>query len=382
VFTGEPMRGVKFSAAVANYLHCVLPLTILRKQEGKLFEKHISLQMEADSEMAEGAGAVTALDVPAIVNDPTNETLWPKIEETADFRPIEVETFFEDMNDFKVIEDMVKYYDVATVIYPYGSFESVKNFVPLMKRGAIYIISDKGYADFHYMAGENECLPSLHGNSFAHSVNFPLIDEYAKSLGLKTCRTYDPSYSLQTLVMENPAASENESLRKRFRELFVRENPNQDSSDFMTAAMDYEKNKEPDKAASFLRKALVKRPFDAKVFYRLGNSCYESCAYERALDYYTQGAEYDYFNLYDFNFCIGQAKFCLGSYEEAIPYYMKSIGQNKDNPKYSYVNIGLCNNRTGKYWEAEIAFKKALEIDPDYARAKVCLETNGRRERI
>jgi tetratricopeptide (TPR) repeat protein len=374
---GEKINGVKFTAAIANYLHCILPLSILRKKDGKLFEKQIALKLKTDGH-----------DAVAIIDDPTGEKIWPDIEQVFDYKPIETETFFKDKTHFEVIEDTIKSYDTATVIYPYGSFDSIRNFMPMMKAGGIYIISDKGYSDVHQMYGERECTPSYHGNCFAHSFNFPLAENYAVKLGLRAYRTWDPDYGIQTMVIENPAAkgtgdrevrtenSKQNPLFAKFNELFIADNPNRDSNELFMEVLDFEKNKDYENALENLRKLAKKRPQDAKVYFKLGNNYFDTKAYGKALDSYSKGGEYDYLNQYDFDFEIGQVNYFLGDYEKAIEAYGRSIGKKGYNNKFAYFNIGLCNNYLKRFEDADSAFLKVLEIDPEYKRAKECLEEN------
>ena len=373
---GEKITGVKFTAAVANYLHCILPLTILRKKDGKLFEKQIALCLKNDG----NSGAVpTAEDAAEIINNPTGKKIWPDLEQSFDYKPIEVESFFKDKTHFEVIEDTVKYYDTATIIYPRGSFDSIRNFMPMMKSGGIYIISDKGYSDVHQMYGERECEPSYHGNCFAHSFNFPLADNYARKLGLNVYRTYNPDYGIQTMVIEN---SKSDALFAKFNELYISQNPNQDSNDLFLEVLDYEKNKEYEKALDNLKKISKKRPHDAKVYFKLGNNFFDTKAYGKALDSYSKGRDYDYLNQYDFDFEIGQVNYYLGEYEKAIEAYEFSIVKKGYNSKFAYLNIGLCNNYLDRFDAADSAFLKALEIDPEYKRAAEFMAENKKHRKL
>ena len=368
LLTGEkPLAGgntkIQFTAAISNYLHCVLPLTILRKKDNKLFEKYTSLSAEVKKDMKMWSERKDG-------DEPWKGIPLEALKENAEYRPIRIEEFFKRMEDFEAIDDAVKYYDTATIIYPFGSFEAVRNFVPMMKKGAIYVISDKGYPDPCYMCGDNECKVSMHGNCFAHSFNFPLMEFFARKIGLNAMRTSNFDYNLQTMVLQLPLPA---SSRSCFREIFVRNNPNHESHKLVQAAIDAEKNADYLTAVESLKIALKYRPYEAKIFYKLGNNYQDLKEYGKALSYYEEGLPFNYFNIYDIYFEIGQVNYLMQHYKEAVTAYAKSAESNEVNRKFAYLNIGLCQRELGDEMEAKNSFSQALKIDPNYKRAKELL---------
>lgn len=378
--SGEIISGIKFAAAIANYLHCVLPLTILRKNGKKFYEKQIAVSIDADKKDRDGDAAKLFLEE---VDNPTGKKLWPELIEENDFREISDPDFFRDTDHLKTVYESAGHYEVATIIYPYSSFKAVKNFLALMKSGGVYIVSDKGYADPYYMYGERECKPSTHGNSIAHSVNFPLIEAYARLIGLKAFRTYNPDYSLQTLVLEKAPAEdckayESGAVFRQFNRLFNKENPNQKASRMMTEIMEYERDKNAEKAIGLLEEIKEIRPHDAKIYYKLGNNYFDCGKYGQARSYYRKGQDYDYFNLYDFDFEIGQCNFYMNNFDEAIGDYLLSVEKKGYNNKFAFFNTALCHSNMARFEDADYYFREALKIDPNYKRAKVNLEKNAR----
>jgi tetratricopeptide (TPR) repeat protein len=365
--TGKQIGGIKFAAAIANYLHCVLPLAILRKNNDRYFEKNVALSYEvADKRVISDEKKF----VSNLVNNPVTEQVLENIKEKSIYLPIDVNSYFKDKSHWEVIAEMSRPYDPATILYPYGSFDAVKNFMPLMKRGSIYIISDKGYPSSEYMMGEKECTPSLHGNCFAHSVNFPMLALYAKKLGMATYKTANPDYGIQTIVIDSGF---NHDLKKLFGQIFIDENRNQDSSDFVTASFDYDKNKDYEKALIFIKKAIKARPFDARLYMREGEAYLNLGFHDLALESFEKGQQYDYFNISDFDFSRGRVYYRMSMDEKALECYAASL--DKFGPDSGvYLNIGLCHEMLGNVVQAEQFYNKSLDLDPEYDRATEGLE--------
>ncbi|MBZ0169536.1 membrane protein [Candidatus Methylomirabilis lanthanidiphila] len=61
-----------------------------------------------------------------------------------------------------------------------------------------------------------------------------------------------------------------------------------------------------------------------------------------------------------------------GEYDEAIPWLEKAMVAKRYEPRhYPYMNMGRILVRKGKYEEAARELKKALDIEPNYAAARI-----------
>jgi tetratricopeptide (TPR) repeat protein len=350
-------------AIIANYLHCCLPASILKKSgDTPLREKHIRL----------------SLNVPATVKDPgeyakqfvehpVGEKVIEQLVEDVSWHDITHEFFADPLHE-EVIKDGTKEYKEATILYPRGSFASVQRSLPLLERGGVIIISDKGYPSPSYMEGEGACGASIHGNSFAHALNFPLLEILAKKLGHSSIRTTEPTLALHTILIEKRSKSE---LLPLFFELFISENQNVDSSDFYAAAQKYEESKEFDKASRFYRRAIPLRKYDAHVYFSYGNCLQKTKDYLHAVDILSQGKQFDHFREYDFDFRIGYAYHMLGDYTKAVASYRTSAGLHASDA--TFYNIGLCLEKLDDTAAAMESYREALKINPAYTQASDAL---------
>ena len=70
---------------------------------------------------------------------------------------------------------------------------------------------------------------------------------------------------------------------------------------------------------------------------------------------------------------LGQTYAGLGQYSEAIRQYQLAT-KLKDNDPDIYYDLGVAHTKLAQYDAAAAAFKKSLEIDPDYYRAQDALD--------
>ena len=66
---------------------------------------------------------------------------------------------------------------------------------------------------------------------------------------------------------------------------------------------------------------------------------------------------------------LGQIYANLGNYSEAIRQYREATRLKEDDPDI-YYDLGVAHTKLAQYDAAAVAFKKSLEIDPDYYRAQ------------
>ena len=95
-----------------------------------------------------------------------------------------------------------------------------------------------------------------------------------------------------------------------------------------------------------------------------------NCAVRRAREIARDGKEQA---LADFN--TGDAEYAAGNYDGAVEYYNRSMKQgDPDIAKRSLFNMGNAYLKKGRKREAAESYARALEIDPEYEKARKNLE--------
>lgn len=108
-----------------------------------------------------------------------------------------------------------------------------------------------------------------------------------------------------------------------------------------------------------------------------GNRSYEKNDSKKALEYYKEAEKHapDEKQKMMLDFNKGDAHYQLGSYDIAADKFKSSIASgNPDLQKKALFNTGNSYLKQKKYKEAADSFIKALEIDPNYEKAKKNLE--------
>ncbi len=108
-----------------------------------------------------------------------------------------------------------------------------------------------------------------------------------------------------------------------------------------------------------------------------GNRSYEGKDSKKALEHYKEAEKYapDDKKKQMLEFNKGDAHYQLGNYDIAIDKFKNSISSdNPDIQKKAMFNMGNSYLKQKKYKEAAESFVKALEIDPNYEKAKKNLE--------
>jgi len=108
-----------------------------------------------------------------------------------------------------------------------------------------------------------------------------------------------------------------------------------------------------------------------------GNASYGKKDPKSALEHYKDAEKYapdeKQKGMLDFN--KGDAHYLLGNYDVALDKFKSSISsENPDIQKKAMFNMGNSYLKQKKYKEAAESFIKALEIDPNYEKAKKNLE--------
>lgn len=341
--------------AIANYLYCTLPIRILRKKNDIFYEKHIEMYLNVEDDVE------TDKDLHDILNQFNDNGLLNKIEEESYYEEINLDTYIKDDVLKDSFIELLKNIDVATSELPIGSCEGINKLMPFIKKTGALIISDKGYVNTDYMHGEHECFFSIHGNSFAHSLNFPLIDIYMNKKGFYPLRTTENLNSLQVMIIRKQL---NDNVESEFINQFIDNNYNEDTHDYIDTGFKEKVEKNFLKALRYYLRALKYRKHDARVYFEIGSSYIGYGDYTKALDYLFNHPE-DYLEEFDFDFEIGMAYDYLQFYGKALDHYNLS-NEKFPSQKETLFNIGNVYHKMKNYVEAYKYYQKAISLFPDY----------------
>jgi tetratricopeptide (TPR) repeat protein len=98
---------------------------------------------------------------------------------------------------------------------------------------------------------------------------------------------------------------------------------------------------------------------------RIGHLHQETGNWQDAESAYRKAVEHD---PKKFGYCLGISLCALGRYEEALPLLL-AAAQEFQPDAMSWFNVARCYERLGKVPDAEVAYKKAIALDENYADA-------------
>lgn len=131
-------------------------------------------------------------------------------------------------------------------------------------------------------------------------------------------------------------------------------------------------NQDNDLAKEYIKNALRIKPKSPEALYHYGLWCQEHGEYNEAIDTYHKILEIKPYREALFNLGFIHQEY-LKVYEEAINFYTQAIGSDK-NYFEAYYNRGLCHELLGNFDQAELDFRKALEINSSYDYAALSLD--------
>jgi tetratricopeptide (TPR) repeat protein len=139
------------------------------------------------------------------------------------------------------------------------------------------------------------------------------------------------------------------------------------------------RNDQDDEAVEAFQAAIKLDPDLAEAHFRLGLG-YEALGkteeaeaeYKQAVASFKKYLE-DNENDSEAHYNFGQTYAGLGQYSDAIREYRQATRLKEDDPDI-YYDLGLAHTKLAQYDAAAAAFKKSLEIDPNYYRAQDALD--------
>lgn len=252
-------------------------------------------------------------------------------------------------------------YPQSTLVYPETTLYAFENWLPHLAPEGFILTIDKGHYHPDCTQGFYEVEATIHGNSLAHPVNFPLLAIHFEQLNHPTLSTQDPSYALQTqLISKGPLSPE---LRQQFQALFVDNNPNEDSHAFLEAGHLFMNQGQLHKAVTFFLKALKRRPNDATLLYFLAVAYLNLEQYSKAIEC-LESPHDDVFGILNFDILKAETYRLLENYEKAVPAYLRTL-KSFGESSLVYYNLGLCYEALENQKLAQEAFLNAHHLDPE-----------------
>ncbi len=303
------IRKNQLIGVIANYAFCCFKQTVLQKKGDQYSEKYISLWLNSP--------AKTYRQAMRLLEDPAQTEILKNLDEESDFVPIKVHRFAREEAAQAALLATTRTLPEALFVFPSGPIESTRRIYPLVQLGGVVLINDKGYPRSLEMTRDYFSVPSFHGNSFAHHLNVPILEHYARGIGFATARTADVHISIQTLMMYKPLTNDKRingdkqnsagssmqlpsALAQEFEDLFVKRNWNQLTMAWIMAARDYMALEDYPNALKYLLWAKPYRPHDYLIMARLGNCYLELGQFKKAIAHYREGEKYDFFDRHDF----------------------------------------------------------------------------------
>ncbi len=155
-----------------------------------------------------------------------------------------------------------------------------------------------------------------------------------------------------------------------------------DPSNYYNLGLAYKNAKRWQEAIKNFKKALSFDKGYAEAYYHLGLICYEKKQYKQTIAYLKKYCKlagdtavpsaYEYLGLAYYK------TLCL---EKAIKYFKRAVlvAKNKEEEKKNLYNLGNCYFGLGRYKIAAKYYKRALEIDPQFEKAKFNLKKTKER---
>ncbi len=345
---------------IANYVFDSLLQDVFRVERGRLQEclpRIRSTQAEPDLEVPDLMGRL-------IVD--------------YEFRDIETSYYGDAVLD-PILETYAAKLDDTAFMMPVGAFTCLRNLAALSNGRMLLLSADKGATHLHELLNRFPPSPVTHGGCFSFSVNYDalrrffenrggcaLIGAARQSLAMAGFVQGTPREELQSLALtyfDGPGSfgpGEYLSLTRLVRD-----------------AVAAEAGSQPD--LSHILALLRLSAWDPQVFYPHASSMIDRVEdASEALKTEVASAVRHIWDNYvpsgdgrDIPYELGRICFRLKDYLGAIRYYEASNQVFKEHPA-TLANIGVSYWYLQQLERALACFERALEIDPDFARARGC----------
>lgn len=296
-----------------------------------------------------------ALLEPALQALPWSQT---QIDESLNFVPLPA----PDPALADLLPALLAGYGSASFTYPVAALQALADLLPILSPGGVLLVSDKGLYGREVLRGERVLPASLHGNSLAHDLNFPLLALWLQARGYACNWTSDASAALQTLLAGPNLPP---PLQQAFSAEFIAQNFNIDSQYLFEAGSLLQSQKRPAEALFYWLRALRYRPRDAMLRYRLGMAYLALKDPEKALDCLAQPHD-GYFLGRELDWLRAEAYRQAREYAQAIQIYAGLLASSKHPQQQARLHqmLGDCLRALGRLDEAREQIASALGFSP------------------
>jgi len=352
----------RFDAVFANYVCCVIPQRSLQRRGNTWHEQLVQV-------VADLVPDHPALDNPleAIFADPTRSNLLESLELQLAWRERDLRQLLGSALHQRVVEHLLADMQEATLGYPLGFIDFLLQLTERLQPHAIVSVMDYGKVERSELAGLIDRRPEVYGNSMAHETPFCVFEAFGDVAEWGALRTRDPLRSVQTAVL-SPRPQVAEGLRESFERHHVMCRLGDDLIDFYDTGSRAAAEDDHDRAIRFFRRCVDLDPYRADYRYQLAEAAIDGGYYDLAIKAAEVGMALDDGEEHDFEFILGRA-FCLGDdFSEAIAWYERSL--RRDEHWVTLTNLSTLYEHAGRFDEARRGYLRALELKPDYEKAR------------
>ncbi|MBY0405236.1 MAG: CDC27 family protein, partial [Cyanobacteria bacterium] len=295
--------------------------------------------------------------------------------------------YYED----EAYNDILRYYRdnffKASIIFPLGALDCVKNLLQMSNNNLVLISSDKGFTDMEYMLGHRNAEFALHDGAFSYMVNYNAIRRYFDQLGGVSFYSSDKNLDLNTQVnvlMAKAPEKKFEELRYYFSEKIERFNPI--NYLYTLQGVIFEEFREIPQDTTFRLSAFLAyfrlNLCDPSTFCRFAPQLFallEDISFVQRVEllkimnktwenYYQFGGESN------LPFWIAQVLYGLGLYEKSLAFFEKTNQSGTDTKhEVCFYFMGKCNENLANLREAQRYYLACLEKCPDFGPAREAL---------
>jgi tetratricopeptide (TPR) repeat protein len=348
-----------FAAVLANYVCCVAPLKIVKKEQGVYSEQHTRTELE----VADDAPAATpAQRLQQLLDNPTRSALMSDIVATPKWVPTPLASLFPNPLHVESIRAGLEGFDAATLRYPWSFIDCMAALTQELVKGGMILVSDYGSIDRESIAGDDDREPQHYGNALNHGVEFALFDAVAPRLGMSVIRTANPMRAVHTAAFRATKRLP-KSFRETFTETHIEHSDGDDLLVFSEAAFRLSKAGEHAIATRLYERCIRLDPASPELRFRLADSAIEAHYDKIALEHAAKGIELDEAQRYDFQFLIGRGLYRQRKFGEAIGAWTFALMREKH--PITYTNMGLAYEAIGDI----DMYREAIALRPDTKRA-------------
>lgn len=288
------------------------------------------------------------------------------LEEEVQHLPVDLKELIPDPLEREALENFQQCHQTAYNLYPSGSFQYLRQFWEYLKPEGLLLISDKALYEVEHLNDAKNCEPSIHGNSMAHMVNFPLIQDYIKLLGGSSLQNGTKDGFLYTLLICK-APEIPHKIKHHFNLLFGSKNLNNILGLINYSARTHMIQGKYHEAIPLFEKMMRYRPAEAALICFLATCHYHMNEFEKALSYLDM-EYYDYFARYNFHLLRGKIYYKQEDFANALnSFQVANINFPDQIETLNF--IGFSWHKLKCPQQAYQAFQAVLALDPKHTQA-------------